>query len=309
MRRRPILALCALLIASQASFAAPPTPRVCADEAMDDTAQLGHFDVLELRRYPVAAGQRPTFAKYYEAWFPEAFEQLGILVFGDFFERGAGNDFTWIRGFHTIQDHAIANARFYYGPVWREHKALANSLLPGVDDNVLELHALNAQTEVPALPAVDPVAEPKGAQGVIVAEIYAVRKEDMQAFSRRALQAFSRYDVPGIRPAGVLVSLEAPNNFPLLPFRTDGPYLVALHILRDQSVLEKTFDPLLARTRQELTASGMLRGAPQVLVLDPAPHSRLRWLPACQARAAERHPRSTGHASPAARRASSSTGI
>jgi hypothetical protein len=249
---------------------------------MDDAAQLGHFDVIELRRYPIAPGKRPEFVKYYEAWFPAAFQQLGILVFGEFAERGPQNRFTWIRGFHTIQDHAVANAQFYYGPVWREHKDLANSLLPGVDDNVLELHALNAQTEVPALPAVDPVSEPNGAQGVVVAEIYTVKKDDMRRFSELALKAFSRYDIPGVRPAGVLVTLDGPNNFPLLPFRTDGPYLVALHILRNESVLKEAFDPLLARTKQELAASGMLRRAPEVLVLDPAKRSRLRWLPDCK---------------------------
>lgn len=280
---RFILTLCALLIVGAPAFAAGrPSPACTGTASMDDTEQLGHFDVLELRRYPIAPGKRAIFAKYYEAWFPAAFEQLGVLVFGDFFERGAQNNFTWIRGFHTIQDHAIANARFYYGPVWREHKALANSLLPGADDNVLELHALNARTEVPALPAVDPVAEPNGAQGVVVAEIYAVKKEDMQLFSERALKAFSRYDVAGVRPAGVLVTLEGPNNFPQLPFRSDGPYLVALNIVRDASVLKNTFDPLLAHTKEELTGSGMLRRAPEVLVLDPAKQSRLRWLPGCK---------------------------
>jgi hypothetical protein len=277
------LALCTLLLTSLPIVAlGQPGPGCTAAGTMDDTAQLGHFDVIELRRYPIAPGKRPEFVKYYEAWFPAAFEQLGVLVFGQFFERGARNNFTWIRGFHTIQDHAIANAEFYYGPVWREHKALVNSLLPGIDDNVLELHALSAQTGVPALPAVDPVAEPKGARGVVVAEIYAVKKGDMQRFSARAMHVFSRYDVPGVRPAGVLVTLEGPNNFPLLPFRTDGPYLVALHILRDQSVLEKTFDPLLTSAKKELEASGMLRRAPEVLVLDPTKQSRLRWLPRCK---------------------------
>lgn len=280
---RSLLALCALLLVSAPALAAGQAGPGCGGAGtMDDTAQLGHFNVIELRRYPITPGKRPEFAKYYEAWFPAAFEQVGVLVFGDFFERGTQNNFTWIRGFHSVQDHAIAQAQFYYGPVWEEHKALANSLLPGVDDNVLELHALNAQTEIPALPSVDPVAEPKGARGVIVAEIYAIKKDDTQAFSGRALKAFSRYEVPGVRAAGVLVTLEGPNNFPLLPFRTDGPYLVALHILRDESVLQKTFNPLLARTKQELIASGMLRGAPQVLVLDPAPGSRLRWLPGCR---------------------------
>jgi hypothetical protein len=283
--RRHLLALCALLIASPPGFAvaADAAPACMGGGAMADHAlPFGHFDVIELRRYPVTPGQRPTFMKYYESWFPEAFEQLGVLVFGEFSERGTQNNFTWIRGFHTVADRAIANAQFYYGAVWQEHKALANSLLPGVDDNVLELHALNAQTEVPALPAVNPVTEPKGAQGVVVAEIYAVKKEDLRPFSERALRAFSRYEVPGVRPAGVLVTLDGPNNFPLLPFRTDGPYLVSLHILRNESVLKDTFDPLLADTKQELTASGMLRRPPEVLVLDPGKRSRLRWLPQCR---------------------------
>lgn len=280
--RRSLPALCALLIVSAPAFAAaPPGPECGGAGSMDDTEQLGHFDVIELRRYPIAPGQRPAFAKYYDDWFPAAFEQVGVLIFGEFFERGQYN-FTWIRGFHTVQDHAIAQAQFYYGPIWREHKNLANSLLPGVDDNVLQLHALNSQTEVPAMPAVDPVKEPQGAQGIVVAEIYPVKKDDIQPFSERALKAFTRYAVPGVRAAGVLVTLDAPNNFPQLPVKTDGQYLVALHILRDESVLESTFEPLLARTKQELTASGMLRRAPEVLVLDTEHNSRLRWLAACK---------------------------
>lgn len=280
--RRPVLALCTLLIASAPVFAAASSGPECGGAgSMDDTQTLGHFDVIELRRYPIAPGERPAFAKYYDQWFPAAFEQVGVLVFGEFFERGQYN-FTWIRGFHTIEDHAIAQAQFYYGPIWLEHRNQANKLLPGVDDNVLMLHALNSQTEMPSMPAVDPVREPNGAQGVVVAEIYAVKKKDMQPFAQRAMQAFSRYAVPGVRPAGVLVTLDAPNNFPLLPVRTDGPYLVALHILRDEAVLKSTFDPLLARTKQELSATGMLQRAPEVLVLDAEHNSRLRWLPACK---------------------------
>lgn len=285
--RRSLLALlapCALLIASPPGSAAAGPASACWGGAasMADASLFGHFGVIELRRYPVTPGQRPTFAKYYESWFPEAFEQLGSVIFGDFFERGGQNNFTWIRGFHTVEDRGIVDAEFYNGPVWREHRDLANSLLPGVDDNVLELRPLNAQTELPALPAVNPITEPGGAKGVVVAEIYAVKQPELQAFSERALHAFSRYTVPGVRGAGVLVTLNGPNNFPLLPFRTDGPYLVALHILRDQTVLGATFDPLLTRTNRELTATGMLRRPPEVLVLDPAPRSRLRWLPQCK---------------------------
>jgi hypothetical protein len=57
---------------------------------------------------------------------------------------------------------------------------------------------------------------------------------------------------------------------------------VDLHILRDQSVLKETFNARLARTKEDLQASGMLRRAPEVLILDPARLPRLRWLPDCK---------------------------
>jgi hypothetical protein len=280
MHRR-LIALLTLLIGSPATFAASP-PTTCAGHARDtdNVSHLTGYEVFELRRYPVAPGQRHRFVSYFEAWFPQAFEQLGAIVSGDFYERDSHN-FTWLRGFHTPEDRAIVDASFYYGPVWLEHRDLTNSLLPGVDDNVLELRPLSPQTAVPVLPAADPVNEPKGAQGVVVAQIYAVKKQELESFSELALREFGRYRVAEVRPAGVLVSLDAPNNFPQLPVRTDGPYLVSLHILKNDSVLQRTFNPLARGVNHSLAATGMLRRAPMTLILDPGRFSRLRWVPSC----------------------------
>ena len=277
--RRLLITLLALLIISPAGFAEP----ACTDwsTTKNNVSQLNNFNVIEFRRYPVAPGERQHFAQYFEAWFPEAFEQLGTIAFGQFFERGNPNTFTWIRGFHTLQDRPIAEAAFYYGPVWQEHRDLLNSLLPGVDDNVLLLHPLSPDTEIPVLPAVNPVTESDGAQGIVVAEIFAVKKDSIDAFSKQAIDAFAHYKVSGVHPAGVLVSLDVPNNFPQLPFRTDGPYLVTINVLRDESVLKKTFDPLVKAAVQTLTATGMLRHPPEIIVMDPTKRSRLRWLPQC----------------------------
>jgi hypothetical protein len=72
--------------------------------------------------------------------------------------------------------------------------------------------------------------------------------------------------------------LDTKNNFPQLPFRTDGPFLVWLGILKDNQMLEG-FMPVADRLLASLTATGLLRSAPELIVLDPTPRSRLRWLP------------------------------
>jgi hypothetical protein len=77
----------------------------------------------------------------------------------------------------------------------------------------------------------------------------------------------------------VLVTLDVPNNYPQLPIRTDGPFLVWLGVLKDNQMLENEFNPLAERSLQSLSATGLIRGAPESVVLDPARRSRLRWLP------------------------------
>lgn len=280
MRRLPIVVLSFLLTSPALCLAAP----ACMDWRTNENnvPQLDDYNAIEFRRYPVAPGEREHFTQYFEAWFPEAFEQAGSIAFGQLYERGDPNAFTWMRGFHTIQDRAISNAAFYYGPVWQEHREVVNKLLPGDDDNVLLLRPLDSKTQIPVLPAVDPVTEPKGAQGIVVAVIYAVKKESIDAFSKQALDALAGHDMTGVHPAGVLVTLDVPNNFPQLPIRTDGPYLVTLHVVQDESVLKDSFDPFMKATEQTLTATGLLRSPPETIVMDPTGRSRLRWLPQCQ---------------------------
>ncbi len=237
----------------------------------------GDFQVFEFRRYTVKPGEREHFAQYFESYFPEAFQQLGALAFGSFYERDHTLGFTWIRGFHAIEARAVVNAEFYYGPVWKEHKKTLNDLMTD-SDNVLLLRPLAPERTLPVLPAVDPVTEPKGSQGVLVAQIFAVKKDEVDAFARQAESAFAAYRAAGAREAGVLVTLDVPNNFPQLPVRTDGPYLVWLGILKNNTAMEKQFKPALDRSLPSLQASDLLRGTPELIVLDPTHRSRLRWL-------------------------------
>lgn len=250
-----------------------------ANEApqMESVQHLKNYQVVEFRRYVTADGERAHFVKYFDTYFPEAFEQLGAMVFGQFTERGNPNHFTWLRGFHDINARPIVNAAFYYGPLWKEHRIKVNAILPD-SDNVMLLHPLHADQGVTVLPAVDPVTEEHGAQGVVVAQIFAVKKGSEDAFAKQAETAFSAYRIDGVHPAGVLVSLDVPNNFPQLPIRTDGPFLVWLGVVRDEATLDRQLAPRLAAVEHSLAASGLLRGTPERVVMDPTPRSRLRWL-------------------------------
>jgi hypothetical protein len=238
-----------------------------------------NFTVFELRRYIVADGTRDRFATYFDAYFPEAFEQGGAIAVGQFLERNKPNGFTWLRGFHSLEERAAADAAFYYGPVWHEHAKTANDLL--VDsDNVLLLEPLNTERQPPVLPSVDPVTEPTGAHGIIVAQIFSVANGQVDRFARSAESTFARYRAAaGVHDAGTLTTLDVKNNFPQLPIRTDGPYLVWLGVAKDDATLTHVLEPLVDRAVPALTATGLLRGAPEWVVMDPTHRSRLRWWP------------------------------
>ncbi|MHB1059767.1 MAG: NIPSNAP family protein, partial [Rhodanobacter sp.] len=241
-----------------------------ANEAakMESVQHLKDYQVVEFRRYVTSDGELAHFVKYFDAYFPEAFEQLGAMVFGQFTERGHPNHFTWLRGFHDINARPIVNAAFYYGPLWKEHRVKVNAILPD-SDNVMLLRPLHADRGVTVLPAVDPVTEERGAQGIAVAQIFKVEKGREEAFAKQAEAAFAAYGVDGVHPAGVLVSLDVPNNFPQLPIRTDGPFLVWLGVVRDNATLDKQLAPRLAAAERSLAAGGLLGGAPERVVMDP----------------------------------------
>ena len=217
---------------------------------------VGSSQIVELRRYVIKPGARDHFAEYFESYFPEAFQQLGAMVLGQFRERGNEQAFTWLRRFEDADARARVNEAFYDGPLWREHAATMNDRLVS-SDNVLLLRPLRAASDVPVLPAVDPVREPKGARGVVVARILAAEANNIEdvGAGREA----------GLREAGILVSDDGPNTFPRHPVRSDGRILVWLGIAKDDEMVEAF-------------RSG-LREQAELLVLEPTRRSSLRWLP------------------------------
>lgn len=227
------------------------------------------YPVIEFRRYTTIEGGQAAFARYFETLFPEAFQQLGAMALGQFTEPERRNSFLWLRGFASWEQRAIANAAFYYGPVWKEHKATLNGLMTDSDD-VLLLRPLYPGSGVPPLPSVDPFREPDGAQGDAVAILFAVRHGALERFAELAAPAFAAWREASWQEAGVLATLDMPNNFPQLPVRGDGPHLVWLGLAAPGTPTPRL--DLLGEA-----ARAMLRAAPEPLPLRPTRRSRLRW--------------------------------
>jgi quinol monooxygenase YgiN len=245
----------------------------------NDTAMIqptSHYTVIELRRYKIKEGRREDFARYFDTLFPEAFQQLGALALGQFTEPEVPDRFTWLRAFRDMDARAVANSAFYYGPVWKEHRQTLNDLMVDSDD-VLLLHPIDAAHGVPVLPAVDPVREPHGAHGVVVAQIIPVQPHSVQRFAEAAMPAFAAYRNAGARDAGVLATLDVRNNFPQLPVRTDGPFVVWLGVFDSLETVNR-FRTHAAQAASQFANSGLLRGQPTLLILSPTPRSRLRWI-------------------------------
>jgi hypothetical protein len=144
-------------------------------------------------------------------------------------------------------------------------------------DNVLLLTNLNPTRGPLVLPAVDLVNEPKGAQGMAVAQIFPFVPNALERLVQQAGKAFTAYRSAGAKEAAVMVTLDVPNNFPQLPVRTDGPFLVWLGLFADERTMAAEFSSLSAEWAEALQASGLLRATPETLVLKPAQRSRLRW--------------------------------
>lgn len=233
------------------------------------------YPVVELRRYAIKPGERDRFARAFDAYFPEAFQQAGAIAFGQFLERTHDTWFTWLRGFPSYDARAEINGAFYNGLLWKERADETNARL--VDSgNVLLLRPLAPDRGLAAQPAVDAAEDSKAPAGVVVLQILAVKTGMVDAAAREAENSFAAYRAAGAHEAGVLVTLDLPNNFPRHPVRTDGPHLVWVGVVKDQATLNSLL-PLHETAAATLSARALLREAPETVLLDPTRHSRLRW--------------------------------
>jgi quinol monooxygenase YgiN len=150
--------------------------------------------VVELRRYTLHPGRRDELIELFEREFVEPQEAAGAHLFGLFRSRASPDEFVWLRGFRSMAERKAALEQFYFGPVWKEHRSAANETM--IDsDNVLLLRPVRRG-----------LASPQEGTGLHVT-----------------------VSSPASPPESAFAAFEtepAPNTFPQLPVRTDGPFSV-----------------------------------------------------------------------------------
>jgi NIPSNAP len=194
--------------------------------------------VMDLRQYTLHPGQRDTLIEMFDTYFVEGQEETGMHISGQFRDLDDPDRFVWIRGFPDLPARADALKAFYYGPVWREHAAVANATM--IDsDNALLLRPLRLETGYPALDAPrPPIGSTASSTSVFAGAVYHRGSEGDGFAGFFTDQVVPVLTATGGRPVAVLESLVAENNFPALPLR-DEVVLVWLARFADDAAYDE----------------------------------------------------------------------
>lgn len=235
--------------------------------------------VIELRQYKLTAGAQEQFIPLFDQRFVDSQEAVGMRLIGHFHDHDRRDRFTWIREFPNMTERAKMLQSFYFGPVWKEYKGIANPMLDD-NDNVLLLRAARPDSGFgPSAPHPALGARVK-ATNSIFAVIEYLWKDPNEGFSSFFLDHVApQLTKAGLPVLGVYVPEEEPNNFPHLPVRPDRKILVWFTKAPHPGDFEK-IEARVHATQAWQNVAATLNDAeerpPQVLRLDPNPRSALR---------------------------------
>jgi hypothetical protein len=203
--------------------------------AFAQTDETNHeINVMELRNYVLKPGQRERFTKYFEQHFTQSQVEVGAYPLNWFKVDGAPGNFLWLRGFADMASRSKFLPAFYYGPVWKQFGAEANTMLAN-NDNVYLLKPLTLQNGTLETSAAINTGLLRNNKGIAVIDFYiANTKLD------KLKTAFAKYYLPAYKTAGITnftlwVSEMAKNDFPQLPVFQDGNLLVVLTFYKDEA--------------------------------------------------------------------------
>jgi hypothetical protein len=197
MNKIPLLARRELLAAGLASLASP----ALAASTLD-------WPVVELRQYTLRGGRRDELIGLFEREFIETQEAVGAHVLATFRDLDDPDRFVWMRGFESLEARAKALGAFYFGPVWKAHRAAANATILD-SDNVLLLH--------PAGPGAGFQGRTRGETLAFIHYLDDALTPPFAAFFETRIRP--QAEAAGARVLATFTSEIRPNSFPQLPVR------------------------------------------------------------------------------------------
>lgn len=259
-----IATLFSLILAANAA-STPPPATCCA--------------VVELRQYTLNPYKRETFINLFEDRFIESQEAVGINLIGEFRQVGMPNKFYWIRGFPSMPARAKALQAFYYGPVWRKYRNVANPMLLE-NDNVLLLKPAHPGSGFRLSGKRPPIGDRVRPAGLVVSTIYYLGSNSGTQFDgifEKQIRPIVESDGASIR--GTFTSNRVPNNFPKLPIRSDANVFAWVGCFASESAYNR-YASRLADDPRWWTIEGNFALAsmyvpPEVDLLEAGPRSQL----------------------------------
>jgi hypothetical protein len=247
----------------------------------DSTAAEDCCAVVELRQYVTKPGRRDDLIAVFDRHFVESQERDGMRVLGQFVDRRNPDRFVWMRGFAGMEPRRKALEAFYGGPIWAEHKAVANDTMVDVS-NVLLLRPARPLSGLRLRAADRPALDaPQATPGLVTATIYSFASPVSPEFK----EFFETSAVPVLRDSGAallgyFVTEASENTFPRLPVRTGENVFVWLASFADEAAYA-TYRTRLAGNKAWKQSVGpslekQLSKSEDVLELVPTRRSLLR---------------------------------
>lgn len=189
--------------------------------------------VIELRNYVMKHGKRDQFIPFFEQNFVTSQDTLHGHILGRYRVKGKNDNFCWIRGFENMHTRGVFLPAFYKGPVWHEHRNVANGMLAN-NDNVYLLKPLKLQGDsLVKCSVMSGILAPK--KGITVVQFFIANSK-----LPHLLQFFALHYLPNMRAAGferfsLWDSEMQQNDFPQLPVFQDKNLLVVISFFNSQS--------------------------------------------------------------------------
>ena len=250
--------------------------RVMVDNVNTDGLRFSAAEIVELRKYTLHPGARDTLVRVFEDHFIEGQETAGIRIGGIYLDDSDPDRFVWFRGFTDLDQRMEALESFYFGPVWEEHRAVANGTMIDSDD-VLLLRPTDPPHR-PREPATSTTPWPSDDRAHVSVYVYEadLELEDwLSTVLHRCLEELLGTTVATWR------SHPGPNAFTKLPVRTDNAFVWAASF-PDNDARRHALDRLHISPEWTTEVAPVIDSRITVQALDLRPTNR------------SRHPRPTG---------------
>ncbi len=190
-------------------------------------------NVIELRNYILKPGTRDNFINYFKRNFITSQNETGGYTPAQFRVKGAEDNFFWIRGFSDMESRSKFLPEFYYGPVWKEYGATANSMLVN-NDNVYLLKPLTYHDG--ALHQGKPININKLTidQGIAVIDFYIANSKLDKLISFLSSTYLPALKKVSVEDFTLWVTETAENDFPRLPVFQDRNLMVVIAYYKDE---------------------------------------------------------------------------